>query len=78
MFLLLYFARGASCSMFPGMALLRHSDCSYNDKVLFSVTEAIGKIELSPLRLPNLLQQSSHLELKQNLTSVFVIQIWSI
>lgn len=64
--------------MFRGMALLRHSDCSYNDKVSFSVTEATDKIELSALRLPNLFQQSSHQELNQNLTRVFVIQIWSI
>jgi len=60
------------------MALLPHSDCSYNDKVLLSVKEATGKIELSALRLPKLFQQSSHQELKQTLTSAFVIQIWSI
>jgi len=78
MFLLLYFTRGASCRMFRGMVLLHHSDSSYNDNVLFSVTEATGKIELSALSLLKLFQQSSHQELCQNLTSVFVIQIWSI
>jgi len=61
--------------MFQGLVLFPHSDCTYKDKVLFSVTETTGKIELSTLRLLNLFQQPSHQELNQNLTSVFVKQI---
>jgi len=78
MFLLLYFTRGASCRMFREFVLLPHSDGSYYEKFSFSVTEATGKIELSALTISNLFQQSSHQELNQKLTSVFVIQTWSI
>jgi len=53
--------------MFRGLVRLPQLVCSYNDKVLFPVTEATGKTELSALRLPNLFKQSSRQETHERL-----------